>query len=219
MPVLAGGVPEKLQDCFDLLVDSISALQRENKEMLWGSMVKETMKRKKPSFNETYYGFRTFSHLLEDAQRRGIVTLRRDQRSGSYIIEDLGRGGGGRRRTAASAAEPAAERKAEAGGRGRGARTAARSAAAARARRPRPAHRRPGRAGARRPRAARAGPTTADEDDEDEGEDDAAGDEARAAARACRARAPAPVAAAPPERPSFSLFSWLKRDGEDKKAT
>ena len=66
------------------------ALQRENKEVLWGSMVKETMKRKKPSFNETYYGFRTFSHLLEDAQRRGIVALRRDQRSGSYIVEDLG---------------------------------------------------------------------------------------------------------------------------------
>src|SRR6185503_9424220 len=37
-----------------------------------------------------YYGFRTFSHLLEDAQRRGIVQLRRDQKSGSYIVEDLG---------------------------------------------------------------------------------------------------------------------------------
>ena len=47
MPVLAGGaLPEKLQDCFNLLVDSVSALQRENKEVLWGSMVKETMKRK-----------------------------------------------------------------------------------------------------------------------------------------------------------------------------
>jgi hypothetical protein len=56
-------------------------------------MVKETMKRKKPSFNETYYGFRTFSHLLEDAQRRGIVELRRDQKSGSYVVEDLGSAG------------------------------------------------------------------------------------------------------------------------------
>ena len=83
-------VPEKVQECFALLVDSVLALQRENKEILWGSMVKETMKRKKPSFNETYYGFRTFSHLLEDAQRRGIVELRRDQKSGSYIVEDLG---------------------------------------------------------------------------------------------------------------------------------
>jgi len=90
MPAITGALPEKLQDCFNILVDSVSALQRENKEVLWGSMVKETMKRKKPSFNETYYGFRSFSHLLEDAQRRGIVTLRRDQKSGSYIIEDLG---------------------------------------------------------------------------------------------------------------------------------
>ena len=88
-----GNVPEKVAEVFSLLVDSILALQRENKEVLWGSMVKETMKRKKPSFNETYYGFRTFSHLLEDAQRRGIVELRRDQKSGSYVVEDLGSAG------------------------------------------------------------------------------------------------------------------------------
>jgi uncharacterized LabA/DUF88 family protein len=89
LPQIAN-VNEKLQECFALLVDAVLALQRENKEILWGSMVKETMKRKKPSFNETYYGFRTFSHLLEDAQKRGIVVLRRDQKSGSYIVEDLG---------------------------------------------------------------------------------------------------------------------------------
>src|SRR6185503_5661998 len=80
------------QEVFGLLVDAILALQRENKEVLWGSMVKETMKRKKPSFNETYYGFRTFSHLLEEAQRKNIVVLRRDQKSGSYVVEDLGSG-------------------------------------------------------------------------------------------------------------------------------
>jgi uncharacterized LabA/DUF88 family protein len=90
LPAISGTLPPKLQDCFELLADSVLALQRENKEILWGSMVKETMKRKKPSFNESYYGFRTFSHLLEDAQRRGIVTLRKDQKSGSYVIEDLG---------------------------------------------------------------------------------------------------------------------------------
>ena len=90
LPMASGTLPEKLQECFSLLVDSVVALQRENKEVLWGSMVKETMKRKRPSFNETYYGFRTFSHLLEDAQRRGVVVLRRDQKSGSYVVEDLG---------------------------------------------------------------------------------------------------------------------------------
>src|SRR5262245_16812848 len=89
LPQIAG-VPEKLQEAFAVLVDSVLALQRENKEILWGSMVKETMKRKKPSFNETYYGFRTFSHLLEDAQKRGLVVLRRDQKSGSYVVDDLG---------------------------------------------------------------------------------------------------------------------------------
>jgi uncharacterized protein (TIGR00288 family) len=93
MPAM-GSLPEKIQEAFQLLVDAILALQRENKEVLWGSMVKETMKRKKPSFNETYYGFRTFSHLLEEAQRKGIVTLRRDAKSGSYIVEDLGAGAG-----------------------------------------------------------------------------------------------------------------------------
>jgi uncharacterized LabA/DUF88 family protein len=93
LPQIAN-VPEKVQECFALLIDSIVALQRENKEILWGSMIKETMKRKRPSFDESYYGFRSFSHLLEDAQRRKIVTLRRDARSGSYIVEDLGSGSG-----------------------------------------------------------------------------------------------------------------------------
>ena len=85
-----GDMPAKTHECFSLLVEAVQALQRENKEVLWGSMVKETMKRKRPSFNEGYYGFRSFSHALEEARRRGIVTLRRDAKSGSYIVEDLG---------------------------------------------------------------------------------------------------------------------------------
>jgi len=88
--VVIPNIPDKLQEAFSILVDSVVALQLENKGALWGSVVKETMKRKKPSFNETYYGFRSFSSLLEDAQRRGVVTMRRDQKSGSYIVEDLG---------------------------------------------------------------------------------------------------------------------------------
>jgi uncharacterized LabA/DUF88 family protein len=209
MPVLAGGVPEKLQDCFNLLVDSVSALQRENKELLWGSMVKETMKRKKPSFNETYYGFRSFSHLLEDAQRRGIVVLRRDQRSGSYIIEDLGPAA----KTDAGAAEaapPAPERKAEAAADGEGAR-------AGRRRRGRGGRGRRAGVPAGSGAAAEAGAPgadDADEDVEDEAEDAA---EAGPSPAAPEPAEHAPVAAAPSERTSFSLFSWLKRDGEDKK--
>ncbi|HET7746270.1 MAG TPA: NYN domain-containing protein, partial [Vicinamibacteria bacterium] len=135
-----GNLPGKLGEAFGLLVDSVLALQRENKEVLWGSMVKETMKRKKPSFNETYYGFRTFSHLLEDAQKRGIVVLRRDQRSGSYVVEDLG--------TAATVASASA--RAEAPG------AAPRSAGELRAVESRPAE-------PREPRAAEAGEAPAAE--------------------------------------------------------
>ena len=113
IPVMSS-LPEKVQEAFSLLVDAVLALQRENKEVLWGSMVKETMKRKKPSFNETYYGFRTFSHLLEEAQRKGIVTLRRDQKSGSYVVEDLGTGAGTGATTLAARGEAAAAASASA---------------------------------------------------------------------------------------------------------
>ncbi len=204
LPGIAGSLPEKLQDCFNLLVDSILALQRENKELLWGSMVKETMKRKKPSFNENYYGFRTFSHLLEDAQRRGVVILRRDQRSGSYIVEDLGPAA---RAEGAAAAEPAAERKEAAAP----AEEAANGA--------RPGRRRRGRGGRRsRPVAAtatgaqqEAGPPVSDEGEEDvdeESEEAASAEDAEPAAE----HAHEERAAAAPERPAFSLFSWLRRD-------
>jgi hypothetical protein len=54
-------------------------------------MVKETMKRKKPSFNESYHGYRTFSDLLEDAKKEGIIQLRTDTRSGTYVIVGFGK--------------------------------------------------------------------------------------------------------------------------------
>ncbi len=88
------GVPEKTAEGFALLVDSILALKRENKEVLWGSMVKQTMQRKYPSFSESYYGFRTFSELLEAAEKAKIIVLKRDSKSGSYIITGFGPGGG-----------------------------------------------------------------------------------------------------------------------------
>jgi len=82
-------LPDKKKDCFQLLIDSIEALQREDKEILWGSMVKQTMKRKLPSFNETYYGYRSFSHLLEDAAKNKLIEITRDPKSRSYIITSL----------------------------------------------------------------------------------------------------------------------------------
>jgi len=90
-PKIEQELPEKKKEAFQLLVDSVLALVRENKEVLWSSMVKETMKRKKPSFNEAYHGYRTFSDLLEDAEKEGIIQLRTDSRSGTYVITGFGK--------------------------------------------------------------------------------------------------------------------------------
>ena len=90
-PKIEQDLPEKKKEAFQLLVDSVLALVRENKEVLWSSMVKETMKRKKPSFNESYHGYRTFSDLLEDAEKEGIIQLRTDTRSGTYVIVGFGK--------------------------------------------------------------------------------------------------------------------------------
>ena len=84
-PAVATG-DKKKQEVFKLLIDSIKALMRENKEILWGSMVKQTMQRKKPTFNEEYYGYNTFSDLLEDAQESNIIKIKKDAKSGSYVI-------------------------------------------------------------------------------------------------------------------------------------
>lgn len=91
VPAFAG-LSEKSREVFALLIDSMQALKRENREVLWGSMVKQTMQRKNPSFSESYYGFRAFSELLESAQKHKVITLKRDAKSGSYIITGFGPG-------------------------------------------------------------------------------------------------------------------------------
>ncbi len=85
-PEVAAGVNKKTSEAFRLMTDAIQALLRENKDVLWGSMIKQTMQRKKPSFNEGYYGYGSFSELLEDAERQNILKLKKDQRSGSYVV-------------------------------------------------------------------------------------------------------------------------------------
>src|SRR5438552_2073758 len=85
---------EKKAEAIAQLIDAIQALQRENKETLWGSMVKQTMIRKNPAFNESYYGYSTFSKLLEEAAKQKIVSLERDEKSGTYIITALSEEGG-----------------------------------------------------------------------------------------------------------------------------
>jgi uncharacterized protein (TIGR00288 family) len=82
---------DRKQEAFDLVLDTIEALagERDQDEKIWGSMVKQTLKRRNPGFNETYYGFRTFSDLLEEAQKRKLIDLERDQKSGGYIIRRI----------------------------------------------------------------------------------------------------------------------------------
>ena len=83
-------MPERKRGAFQLLLDSVSALLRENKSVIYASMVKDTMKRKNPSFDESYYGFRMFTELLEEAEDQGLIMMYRDGRSGTYVISGLG---------------------------------------------------------------------------------------------------------------------------------
>jgi uncharacterized protein (TIGR00288 family) len=91
LPIHGGvQVPEVKRKVFNLLVDSLVALRRENKDVIFSSMVKDTMKRKKPSFNEEYHGYRTFSELLEDGQRHGLIEIEKHKTSGTYVVNRFG---------------------------------------------------------------------------------------------------------------------------------
>ena len=63
--------------------------ERGEEEKVWGSMVKQALKRRKPGFNETYHGFRTFGKLLEEAQARKLLQLEFDEKSGGYIVKSF----------------------------------------------------------------------------------------------------------------------------------
>jgi uncharacterized LabA/DUF88 family protein len=79
---------DKEQQALDLVTETIGALiaERGEGEKIWGSMVKQALKRRQPGFNEAYYGFRSFNELLEEAQSRQLVELERDEKSGGYIV-------------------------------------------------------------------------------------------------------------------------------------
>ena len=86
-PAIGETVPNAKRPAFKLLFETIEAMQRENVPSMHSSLVKDTMKRKQPQFSESSYGYRSFTQLLEDAQNQGFVTLRKDQRSGTYVVE------------------------------------------------------------------------------------------------------------------------------------
>jgi uncharacterized LabA/DUF88 family protein len=86
---------EMVVEMFDALVS-----ERGDSGKIWASLLKDTLKRRRPEFNETYFGFRTFGNLLEEAQARGMLEFGRDEKSGAYVY---------RSNSAASAASTLAE--------------------------------------------------------------------------------------------------------------
>ena len=84
----ADGGADKEQEALELVLETIDALvdERGDEEKIWGSMVKQALKRRNPGFNESYYGFRSFNELLEEARARHLLELERDEKSGGYII-------------------------------------------------------------------------------------------------------------------------------------
>ena len=79
----------KKQEAWNLIVETYEALveERGEGEKIWGSMIKQTLKRRKPGFSESYYGFRSFGQLLEEAEAKGILQLERDEKSGGFLIK------------------------------------------------------------------------------------------------------------------------------------
>jgi len=80
---------DKKAEALDLVMETIEALfaERGAEDKIWPSMVKQTLKRRQPGFNESYYGFRSFGKLLEEAQSRKMLELQPDEKSNGVIIK------------------------------------------------------------------------------------------------------------------------------------
>ena len=92
-PDSAADPDDPAQEAIDLVLQTAEAIyaERGDRAKLWGSMVKQTLKRRRPGFNESAYGFRSFNDLLEEAQTRGLLSLELDERSGGYVIGQISR--------------------------------------------------------------------------------------------------------------------------------
>jgi uncharacterized protein (TIGR00288 family) len=79
---------DKKQQAFDMVLATFDALvsERGAEDKIWGSMVKQALKRQRPGFNETYYGFASFNKLLEEAAQRRLLAIERDDKSGGYLV-------------------------------------------------------------------------------------------------------------------------------------
>ncbi len=79
---------DRKQEALDIVMETVEALiaERGAEEKIWGSMVKQAIKRRQPGFNESYYGYRSFSKLLDEAAARKLLSLEHDEKSGGVII-------------------------------------------------------------------------------------------------------------------------------------
>jgi uncharacterized protein (TIGR00288 family) len=82
------GDDDRRQQALDETVGTVEALvaERGGDETIWGSMIKQALKRRSPGFNESFYGYRSFNDLLEDARDQGLLVLERDDKSGGYRV-------------------------------------------------------------------------------------------------------------------------------------
>jgi hypothetical protein len=90
-PVAGGSKTLAPEKAFELVVETLEALgeDREENETVWGSMIKQAIKRRNPGFNERAYGFRSFNELLLKAQERGLLKLEADEKSGGYLVRSI----------------------------------------------------------------------------------------------------------------------------------
>ena len=81
----------RAEKAFEQVLETIDDLgsERSDEDVLWGSMVKQALKRRKPGFNESYHGFRSFGKMLEEMESQGMLVLEHDERSGGYIIKSV----------------------------------------------------------------------------------------------------------------------------------
>ncbi len=82
---------DRTDEALDLVLDIAEALISERGDRVFGSMVKQTLKRRRPGFSESYYGFKSFGELLETAADLGLADIEMDERSGGYVIRAITR--------------------------------------------------------------------------------------------------------------------------------
>ncbi|MDD2729277.1 NYN domain-containing protein [Malikia sp.] len=83
---------KRRSQAIEIAVETFDALvsERGDSGKIWASVLKEAIKRRKPDFSESYYGFKTFGNLLEEAQARGLLEFGRDDKSGAYVFRSSG---------------------------------------------------------------------------------------------------------------------------------